>query len=79
MLNATEAQKKALRKIRTINSPVTEAARNTLVQGCLDQGYYIQFARDIPVYGLWEALLLAEDHFAPGAAQKALDKAISAL
>jgi hypothetical protein len=86
MLNCSEADKKKLRKIK-LASPVTDAARNTLVQGIAKPGLsgaYIQFGRDVQVYGLWEALLYAHGYeesgeFKAGSAQKALNAALAEL
>lgn len=85
-LKISEADKSKLRKIKLV-SPVTDAARNTLVKGCLGDGLngaYVQFGKDVPTYGLWEGLLYAhgyeqDGHYAEGTTQKALDAAIQAL
>lgn len=69
---ATVDQRKALRKIKLV-SPVTDEARNVLVSGILGgtvpglSGAYLQFAKDVRIYGLWEALLYAENYEAEGA------------
>ena len=82
-MNCSEEQRAALRKIKVINHSVVEAARNALVTGCLEQGYYIQFAQDIRTYGLWEALLYAEGYegkgFSEGSAQRALNAALKQM
>lgn len=84
MLNVSNEHKTQLRKIRTIAHKSVEAARNTLVTGCIEQGAYMQFGRDVTVYGLWEALLYASNYEGDGAyevgtAQKALDAAVKKL
>jgi hypothetical protein len=82
MLNVTDEQKKALRKIRTINSQTVEAVRNSLSNGCIEKGAYMQFATDVTVYGLWSALLSAHNYedrykaYAPGTVEKALQIAL---
>jgi hypothetical protein len=78
MLVATEEQKRALRKIKGVAGERQDIARNTLVKGCLEQGAYIQFGRDMAVYNLWEALLFAQGYeedgmYKTGSAQAALD------
>ena len=82
MLTATNDQKKALRRHKTIHG--IDDVRHTLVKGCKDQASYIQFGYDVQVYGLWEALLYAKNYedqgaYAEGTAQKALEAAIGCL
>lgn len=77
-MNATEEQKRKLRKVRGVAGPLQDTARNILVTGCFDQGAYIQFGRDLVLYNLWEALLYAKSYeeqgmYALGTAQRALD------
>ena len=78
-MNATEEQKKVLRKIKEIEHKAVEVSRNTLVCGCTEQMAYVQFGIDVQTYNLWEALLYAEGYegkgYKPGTAQKALDAA----
>lgn len=81
MLTVTEEQKKQLRKVKGVTGPLQDIARNTLVQGCLEQGAYIQFGADLRIYNLWEALLYAHGYeergmYRAGTAQKALDNII---
>jgi hypothetical protein len=86
---ATEDQKKVLRRTNLV-SPVTDVARNVLVSGILGgtvpglSGEYLQFAKDVRIYGLWEALLYAENYeaegaYAPGTALKAFQAAVKKL
>ena len=78
MLKATDEQRKYLRRVKS--GKLVETARNSLVCDCVEQGQYIQFATDVVVYGLWEALLLSyssePNGFLEGASQRALDKVI---
>jgi len=79
MLEVSDEMKKALRKVKS--GRIFDLARNTLVKGCISQGAYIQFGIDVPLYGLWSALLSAESYerdgaFAPGTVQKTLDAVI---
>lgn len=74
----TEEQKVKWRKVRGLAGPLQDTARNILVNGCIDQGAYIQFGRDLVLYNLWEALLYAQSYekqgmYAEGTVQKVLD------
>jgi len=82
MLTATPEQKKILRKHRTLQE--IDEVRYVLINGCLDQTAYIQWSRDLAIYGLWESLLYIKTYedqgmYASGTAQKALNKAIAVL
>jgi hypothetical protein len=77
-----EEQKKALRRIKKIDHPAVETARNALVCGCIDQGAYIQFAKDVTLYGLYEALLYAQNYeergcYAKGTTTKATNACLT--
>lgn len=79
----TEEQKKVLRKVKGVAGNLQDVARNVLVQGCIDQGAYIQFGQDMRLYNLCEALLYAESYekqgmYAPGTTQKAIDAVFEA-
>lgn len=68
-------------RIKRADDPSAEAARHVLVSGCTNQGAYIQFGRDLVLYGLWEALLYAESYeqkgwYSPGTVQGAIDASI---
>ena len=83
MLEATEAQKKVLRKLKLGNKAADEA-RYVVQQGIAKPGMsgaYIQFGKDLQMYGLWEALLYVKQYedrgeYKEGTAQKALEVAI---
>jgi hypothetical protein len=77
MLKTSEETKKKLRKLRSVTGPIQDIARNTLVQGVIDRGAYIQFGSDMVVYNLWEALLYAKSYedqgmYVAGTVEKAL-------
>jgi len=79
---ATREQKKTLRRITSI-SPITSDVVNIVADGCKKEheGAYLQFIKDVLVYGLWEALLFVElyekdgvirtNYYDPGTAYKA--------
>lgn len=79
----TPEQKKTLRKFKGVIGAAQDAARNTLVTGCNDQGAYIQFGRDMSTYNLAEALMYAESYerdgyYAAGTVDKAIAAAVAA-
>lgn len=84
MLEATEKQKKVLRKLK-LGDKAADEARYAVQAGITSSGIsgaYIQFGRDLQTYGLWEALLYVEQYeqqgeYKEGTAQKALDAAIA--
>lgn len=78
MLNCSEEMKNKLRKVKGIAGDLQDEARNLVVIGCIDQGAYIQFGRDLQLYNLWEALLYAKGYeeqgmYVEGTIQSALD------
>lgn len=83
----TNEQKLALKAIKNIKTPdmLVEKTRNVLSVGCLEQSAYVQFGSDVPVYGLWEALLYAElyehrDHaYVPGTVERACKAAVGEM
>lgn len=54
--------KSEAKKIHDPAHPVAEACRHSLVANCIVQGAYIQFGVDLRLYGLAEALRLAEGY-----------------
>ena len=75
-----------MRRFRTDQPPSSPggAARVALSAGVIDQGAYIQFETDLHLYGLWEALLYAENYehkgmYQPGTAANAAKAAMARL
>jgi hypothetical protein len=73
-----------LRKVKGVAGKLQDIARNTLVQGCIDRGAYIQFGADMGLYNLWSALNSAKSYeedgmYSPGSAQRALDAVLAKM
>jgi hypothetical protein len=84
MLQASDEQKRKLRKVKGVAGKLQDIARNTLVGGTIAQGAYIQFGSDLRTYNLWEALLYAKGYedkgdYAEGSTQCALDAVLKAM
>ena len=79
----TPEQKSSLRRIK--KGPIYDLARNMMCGGITSTGIsevYIQFDRDVRIYGLYEALLFAEQYehqgeYAPGTVQRTIDACLS--
>jgi hypothetical protein len=65
-LTTTDENKNQFRKIRRPDHPKVRVAHQVLQDGCHKQGAYIQFLRDVVLYGLWSALLSAKNYEGDG-------------